>query len=130
MKCIESDETLKSFSRLDELLDLMVQSGCDLIAKRHSIDAMQVDCIQAILEAIMVFDALHKRKLFLHSFGEGLEVFGVLSSAFESKGILPPEDVLKILTLKAAVDNMFDRETRVYHFFMKQCTVKRKYKVQ
>ena len=58
MKCIESDEILKSFSRLDELLDIMVQSGCDLtprvglvdfasytytlrhlaIAKRHSIE--------------------------------------------------------------------------------------------
>ena len=104
---------------------------------------MQVDCIQAILEAIMVFDALHKRKLFLDSFGEGLEVFGVLSfiqkfpaemkSAFVSKGILSPEDVLKILTPKAAVDNMSDKETRVYHFFknyVNQCTDKRKYKVQ
>lgn len=54
-----------------------------------------------------VYDALHKRKLFLDSFGEGLEVFGILNflqkfpaemkTAFVSKGTLIPEDVLKML---------------------------------
>ena len=53
--------------------------------------------LQGILVNIMVYEALHKRKLFLDSFGEGLEVFGVLSfvqrfptvmkSAFVSRGV-------------------------------------------
>ena len=31
------------------------------------------------MENAIVYDALHKRKVFLDSFGEGLETFGVLS---------------------------------------------------
>ena len=94
--------------------------------------------LQAILENIMVFDALHKRKLFLDTFGEGLEVYGVLSfvqkfpaemkPVFVSRGILSPEDVLKILSPNPTVDNMIDKERRVYRFFqnyVKQCTDKR-----
>lgn len=33
----------------------------------------------AITESIILYEALHKRKVFLDAFGEGMEVLGVLS---------------------------------------------------
>lgn len=55
----------------------------------------------------MLYDALHKKKMYLDSFGEGLEEFGVLSlikafpEKFESSFTVPesiqPSDVVAVL---------------------------------
>ncbi len=95
--------------------------------------------LRAILDSIMVYEALHKRKLFLDSFGEGLEVFGVLGfiqkftdelkPAFVSSGILISDDVLKILKPRPSDDVMTVDEKRVYKFlehYIEQCTDIRK----
>lgn len=57
----------------------------------------------------MLCEALHKRKLFLDSFGEGLEEFGIwtlirnfpqeMKGAFWASGSVDASDILHILTL-------------------------------
>ena len=71
----------------------------------------------------MVYDALHKRKLFLDAFGEGLEVFGIWSligsfpelmkPIFVPGGSVQPSDVLSILQTDRS---MSADEERVWGF--------------
>lgn len=87
----------------------------------------------------MVFDALHKRKAFVDSLGEGLEVFGIVSfmKKFPEEmkpilvcdGQLTPESVIAILRPEIGTTMTRD-ESRVYSYlvdFIKQCSVKREY---
>ena len=69
----------------------------------------------------MIYDALHKRKLLLDAFGEGLEVFGVWSimNSFPElmkpvfvPGSIKPSDILSILK----PENMEAPQERVWHF--------------
>lgn len=60
--------------------------------------------LQRIVENAMVYDALHKRKIFLDAFVKGLEALGILQfiqfpevmkPAFVSSGTVSPKDVLE-----------------------------------
>lgn len=91
--------------------------------------------MNSIMENIMVYEALHKRRPFLDSFGEGLEIYGLLSfiqkftaemkPAFVPDGILCSDDVLQIMKPKISGEVITPEESRVYTFlknYVKQCT--------
>ena len=78
----------------------------------------------------MVYDALHKRKVFLDALGKGLEALGVLEKfpeemkpAFVSSGTVSPKDVLDIM--KPQYSTSIFEEKEVYEFlleYVEQCT--------
>ena len=81
----------------------------------------------------MVYDALHKRKVFLDALGKGLEALGVLDfikkfpeemkPAFVSSGTVSPKDVLDIM--KPQYSTSIFEEKEVYEClleYVEQCT--------
>ena len=85
------------------------------------------------MENAIVYDALHKRKIFLDAFGKGLEALGVLKflqkfpevmkPAFVSSGTVSTKDVLEIM--KPQYSSTSVEERKVYEFlleFVGQCT--------
>ena len=96
-------------------MEMMERSGCDFTLEVCQLRFMictlmycyQVSKIPAIIETIVLHEALHKLKPFLDSFGDGLQVLGVkdmichfpevFKSAFVFSGEVTPLDVLRIL---------------------------------
>lgn len=86
---------------------------------------LQVKHKSEIIESIMLYEALHKRKVFLDAFGEGLEVFGVWSlirhfpeemrGALVAPDSISASDVVKIVTLPHAIEDKDER--RVWDYF-------------
>ena len=57
---------------LNEVYDLMEQSGCDL--------PLTLEAIPAISDCLIVYDALNKRSKCFEAIGEGLQVFKLLTA--------------------------------------------------
>lgn len=76
---------------------------------------MQVINIASICDAIILNDVLHKRKVFLDAFAEGLEVFSIkrgisafpeiFRALFVASDMCCPEDILSILHFDELDDN-------------------------
>lgn len=82
--------------------------------------------IPAIVETIILHEALYKRKPFLDSFSDGLQVLGVrdmichfpniFKPAFVFSGHVTPADVLKILHPKPDESGMDENTKRVWKY--------------
>ena len=86
----------------------------------------QISKIPAIIETIVLHEALHKRKPFLDSFSDGLQVLGVkdmichfpevFKPAFVFSGGVTPLDVLKILHPRPRENEMNESTKRVWKY--------------
>lgn len=85
-----------------------------------------MDNVAGICDAIIVHDVLHKRKVFLDCFGEGLEVFSLrtainafpdlLEGLFVSSDSCSPEDVLAIVKFSENFESDVEK-SRVAGYF-------------
>lgn len=88
---------------------------------------VQVDTRDRIVDSIMVYDALQKRKLYLDAFAEGLEEFGVHSlicafpeeheCVFTMSQVISPSDVLNILKRAKSSQDSEDA-VRVWNYLL------------
>ena len=86
----------------------------------------QVSKIPAIIETIVLHAAVHKRKPFLDSFSDGLQVLGikdmichfpeVFKPAFVFSGEVTPLDVLRILYPRPSENEMNESTNRVWKY--------------
>lgn len=86
----------------------------------------QVSKLPAIIETIVLHEALHKRKPFLDSFSDGLQVLGikdmichfpeVFKPAFVFSGVVTPLDVLGILHPRPSENEMNESTKRVWKY--------------
>lgn len=121
-----------------ELEELMDKSGCDLIITvcflynimRNSCNFsfFQISNVTAIAECIVLYEALYKRKSYLDSLANGLEVLQVkemisnfpekFKPAFVHVGELSSSDVLKMLHPKPNESEMNDNTERIWNYLI------------
>ena len=80
------------------------------------------------MECILLYDALHKRRIYLDAFASGLEVFGlktiishfpeVFKAAFVCSGRVTSSNVIKMLQPNPNAANMNENVKRVWEYLM------------
>ena len=80
------------------------------------------------MECIILYDALHKRRIYLDAFASGLEVFGlktlishfpeILKPLFVSTGEIKPVEVIELLKPRPSVSSMDEYQRRVWGYLL------------
>lgn len=96
---VKTSQDLVQLDCLNHVNDLMLMSGCDL--------PLLLEKIPPIVDCLITYDALYKRKRFFDALGDGLEVYKLTSAirlfphlfrpAFTSSGSCSTNDVSNIL---------------------------------
>ena len=100
----------------------------------HAIQ-FQIHNKKAIVECILFYDALHKRRIYLDAFASGLEVLGVktmishfpetLKPLFVSLGVVKAKEVIELLKPRPNVSGMDENQHCVWDYllaFINQCS--------